>query len=394
MYSYRDTRAEISLDAIYHNAAAFKACASPSCRLMAVVKADGYGHGAAAAAAAAMEAGADYLGVAFLDEALQLREAGIGLPILVLGYTPPRSTEAAVRSGVALTVFTGEALDCIAACAQRLQREAAVHLKIDTGMSRLGVTEADEALALARKAASIPGLRLEGVFTHFADADAPDPSYTERQFAAFTGIVERLRREGLSVPIAHCCNSAAALRFPQMHLDMIRIGISLYGLLPAPDANAAGLELKQAFRLKTAVASLKPVAAGQPVGYGCTYRPDRDIRVAAIPIGYADGLPRSLSNRGCVLIRGGQAPIIGRICMDQTMVDVTGLPDVRVGDEVTVYGGDPRDGAGASIDEVAALAGTINYEIVCAVAKRVPRVYRRHRREAGFCNAVLRTGSR
>jgi len=375
MFSYRETWAEVSLDAIAHNVRTIKATLRRSCRLMAVVKADGYGHGAVQVARAALEAGADWLGVAILDEALQLRASGIACPILVLGYTPPASVEAAVKHGIAVTVFAENELDAVIACAERLRQHADVHLKADTGMSRLGVTDPQAAVALARKAASSPWVRLQGVFTHFASADSPDETYARKQYRDFLAFIEYLERHGIRVPLKHCCNSAACLRFPDMHLDMVRVGIALYGLLPFSDPMPGLPKLLPAMSWKTKIAALKQVPAGQPVSYGCTYRPSRPSRIATIPAGYADGLSRKLSNRGSVMIRGRKAPIVGIVCMDQTMVDVDAIPGVRAGDEVLLFG---RSGESVlPAHEVASLLGTIHYEIVCAVGKRVPRVYLR-----------------
>lgn len=387
MYSYRDTRAEVSLDAIHSNVVRLKRHLQPSCRLMAVVKADGYGHGAVEVALTAVEAGADYLAVAFVDEALQLRDAGIEQPILVLGHTPPRSLEAAVRQRIALTVFSEDMLDSLAACAENLKETAVIHIKFDTGMSRLGLTDAEETIRLAQKAAASSGIRLEGIFTHFADADAEDAVCTYAQFSKFAYLLIRLKQEGLHIPIKHCCNSAAALRFPWMHLDMVRIGIAMYGLHPSAAANNEAVALTAALQLKTAVSSLKRIPPNQPIGYGGTFVPARETVIAVLPVGYADGYARSLSNRGYVLIRGRRAPIVGRICMDQTMVDVTGLPETAVGDEVVLYGAGDSDCI--SVDEAAEWTHTIHYETVCLVGKRVPRLYFRHGRAASFTNVTL-----
>ncbi|WP_059046931.1 alanine racemase [Paenibacillus rubinfantis] len=374
---YRETWAEVSLDAIAHNTGLFRRQAAESCRVMAVVKANGYGHGAVPAAQAAIRGGAEYLGVALVDEALQLRAAGLSQPILVLGYTPPFGVEAAVRQGITLTVYTEEVLREVIACAKRQGREARIHLKVDTGMSRIGLPTAEAVIALAElAAAAAPFVILEGVFTHFADADGLDPAYTMEQFARFKDCLDSLESHGLYVPIKHCCNSAAAMRFPQMHLDMIRIGIALYGLSPAPSPQLRLPEypLRQAMQLKTKIASLRRIQPGQTVGYGRTYQAPEERIIATLPIGYADGLSRTLSNRGLALVREQRAPIIGRICMDQTMLDVTEVEGVAAGEEVILFGGSGAE-ASISIDEVAGWMGTINYEVVCLLGARVPRVY-------------------
>ncbi|UVI33109.1 alanine racemase [Paenibacillus spongiae] len=371
--SYRDTWAEISLDAIAHNAAWFKAHIRQGCLLMAVVKADGYGHGAVETANAAIGAGAEYLGVALLDEALRLREAGIQTPILVFGYTPPRSVEAAVARDITMTVFSREVLEEIILCSERLNRPARIHIKVDTGMSRIGVQTPQEALALAELALSSRYASIEGLFTHLADADGEDERYTRKQFQSFMAFVEAFKQRNVDIPIKHCCNSAAAMRFPDMHLDMVRVGIALYGLHPAKRLQREDFPVRQAMSLKTRLSAIRRVSRNQPVSYGCTFLPERDSVIATIPIGYADGLSRKLSNKGSVFLRGQRVPIAGRVCMDQTMLDVTSLSDVEVGDEVTLFG--QSGGRLLSIDEVADWMDTINYEVVCLIGKRVPRVY-------------------
>jgi alanine racemase len=340
---------------------------------MAVVKADGYGHGAVETAAAAIRSGAEYLGVAFLDEAIQLRNAGIEKPILILGYTPPSSVEAAVIHQISITVFTEDVLDKVIVCAQRLGQKAVIHLKVDTGMSRIGVCTVQEALAMASKARSSELVHLEGIFTHFADADNNDSKFTQHQFRHFTDIINKLGQENIHFPIKHCCNSAAAMAYPEMHMDMVRLGISMYGLLPSPAMRTLSYPLCPAMSMKTKISMLKSVAEGACIGYGCSFETDRESKIATIPVGYADGFPRLLSNMGFILVRGRRAPIVGKICMDQTMIDVTEIPEVRSGDEVTLFG---RSGSGVlPVDEIAELAQTINYETVCSVGKRVPRIY-------------------
>ncbi|MEF3302682.1 alanine racemase [Paenibacillus sp. GYB003] len=371
---YRHTWADIDLAAIAHNARLFKTNMTGRTALMAVVKANGYGHGAVRTARAALAAGADRLGVAIVDEALQLRDAGIAQPVLVLGYTPPESVRAAVERDVGLTVFTGDVLDAVVHWTERLRKRAIVHLKIDTGMNRIGVSDPDDALRLARKAASSRLVALEGMFTHFADADGRDPDYTERQFGAFLEIARRLEANGIDVPVKHCCNSAATMRYPHMHLDMVRVGIALYGLYPSEHARLPQYPLRPAFALKSKIAYVKRTAPGQPVGYGCAFVPERESRIATVPIGYADGLSRRLSGRGSALVRGARVPYAGNVCMDQTMLDVTDVPGVRAGDEVVLIGRSKDDCVTA--DDIAALLGTINYEVVCAVGSRVPRVYK------------------
>ncbi|MEC1522192.1 alanine racemase [Neobacillus niacini] len=371
--SYRDTWAEVSSEAIKHNTNQFKNYIGSSVNLMAVVKADGYGHGAVQIANAAVEAGADYLAVAILDEAIELREAGITEPILILGYTPPRSIRQAIMAGVDLTVFSEDVLDEIIFQTEELQKTAAIHLKIDTGMTRIGVQTREEALDLALKALESPFIVLKGIFTHFANADSEDPSYTLEQFERFLSATSYLEDIGISIPLKHCCNTAGTMNFPEMHLDMVRVGIGLYGLYPDMSLKEHTISLQQAMTLKTKIAGLKKVAKSQPISYGCTYTPSSERMIATLPIGYADGLSRHLSNCGQFLLNGQKVLVAGRVCMDQTMIDVTTVPSCQQGDEVVIFGG--NDKAFQSVDEIALLMGTINYEVVCLIGKRVPRLY-------------------
>ncbi|MDR6124710.1 alanine racemase [Bacillus sp. SLBN-46] len=371
--SYRDTWAEVSLDHIQANVIQFRQFIQQQSKLMAVVKADGYGHGAVEVAKAAILAGADYLGVALLDEAIQLREAGIVTPILILGYTPPRSVKEAIQYNITLTVFDDEVLDKIIFQSAQLGKTAYVHLKIDTGMSRIGVTSSEEALLLAEKVMTAEFVYLEGIFTHFSNADNEDPTYTYKQLQKFESILAYLDSKQIPIPIKHCCNSAATMNFPEMHMDMVRIGIALYGLYPDKTLKSHPIQLKQAMSLKTRIAALKNVKVSQPISYGCTWSPEKDSKIATLPIGYADGLSRLLSNKGKVLIRDQHAKITGRVCMDQTMIDITGIENCTVSDEVTIFGN--SHSSFQSIDQLAEWMGTINYEVVCLIGKRVPRVY-------------------
>lgn len=371
--SYRDTWAEISVDAIQHNTKQFKKYIGESVNLMAVVKADGYGHGAVHVAKAAIEAGADYLAVAILDEAIELRESGITEPILVLGYTPIRSIRQAIIAGVDLTVFTEDVLDEVIFQAEQLQTTVSIHLKIDTGMTRIGVQTGEEALSLTKKATGSPNVFLKGIFTHFANADSEDPSYTLLQFERFQSVLSFLEDHHLSIPLKHCCNSAGTMNFPEMHLDMVRVGIALYGLYPDASLKNHPISLCQAMTLKTKIAALKTVYESQPISYGCIYTPSSGSVIATLPIGYADGLSRLLSNRGQFLLQEQKVPVVGRVCMDQTMIDVSSVSACQHGDEVIIFGGNGE--TFQSVDEIAHIMGTINYEVVCLIGKRVPRIY-------------------
>jgi alanine racemase len=372
-WSYRDTWAEISLDHIKNNYLQFRQFVQPQAKIMAVVKADGYGHGAAEIAKAAIEAGANYLAVALLDEAIKLRLSGITHPILVLGYTPTRSVRAAIIENIALTVFDHDVLDEVIFQSDSLSKSAPIHLKIDTGMSRIGVSSGNDALILAQRAMKATNVCLEGVFTHFANADSENSELTYAQFSKFQTIVEYLENNFVYIPIKHCCNSAATMKFPDMHLDMVRIGVALYGLYPDASLKNHSIQLKQVMSFKTKIAAIKKVAASQAISYGWTWKPERESHIATLPLGYADGLSRLLSNQGNVLVHGRQSAITGRVCMDQTMIDVTDISHCTVGDEVIIFG--QSLSSFQSVDQIAKLMGTINYEVVCLIGKRVPRVY-------------------
>lgn len=377
------TWAEIDLDAIAGNLRLLLTRTSPGASVMAVVKADGYGHGALEVARTALGAGAAWLGVATADEALALRRAGIVAPLLVLGYTPSSVVAGAVAAGVSLTVFHEDVLESVARAGRRLGQKARVHVKVDTGMGRLGLPPEDVA-AFCRLVAAEPWVELEGLFTHFATADSADKTYARQQFERFMGVLDALERGGIRVPVRHAANSAAIIDLPETHLDLVRAGIAMYGLQPSGEL-VHHLPLRPAMTWKTRVVHVKRVFKGECISYGCTYRAAADSLIATLPVGYADGYSRSWSNRGAVLLSGRRVPVVGRVCMDQTMVDVTALAaegvPVRPGDEAVLVGA--QGGRFIGADELAEGLGTISYEIVCLVGKRVPRVYLRGGRVIG-----------
>lgn len=366
------TWTEIDLSNLEHNYRALRAMLPQGCRFLGVVKADAYGHGAVQVARRLETLGAEYLAVACLDEALELRQAGITTPILILGYTPTERAEALLDNGITQTVYDVEMARALSNAAAAAGKTLKIHVKADTGMSRLGWLCGGEDQSAAMEAiaqvCALPGLEAEGIYTHFANADG-DEDYTMLQFTRFLDLLEALKERGITFAIRHCAASAAALKFPCTHLDMVRPGIALYGHYPDPSCEGLdGPGLRPVMTLKTRVASVKAVPAGTPVSYGCTYVLDRETKLAALTIGYADGLPRLCSDKLEVLIGGQRAPVVGRICMDMCMADVTGL-DVAPGDEVEVFG------EHLPIEDVAALAGTIQYELLCAVSPRVHRAY-------------------
>lgn len=366
--------AEIDLSAISHNIREIRRVTAPAARVMAVVKADGYGHGAVEVSRTALACGAEWLGVARTGEGAALRDAGIEAPVLVLGYTPPEQFREVLERRLAQAVYNRKMALDLAAEAGKTGEKARVHLKVDTGMGRLGwlagagAGACGEILDLARN----PHLELEGIFTHFAAADALDQNYTLEQFYRFMELTEQLRRSGLEFPLKHAANSAALLGMPETHLDLVRAGIAIYGLKPSDEVNYSNVRLHPALELKARVAYVKEVPAGFAVSYGCTYRTGRATCIATLPLGYADGYPRLLSSRGEALIHGCRAPVVGRVCMDQIMVDVGHIQNVKMGDEAVLIGrqGDEEITTG----EVAARVGTIHYEIVSQINARVPRV--------------------
>ena len=386
----RDTVVEVDLDRIAFNVRQIKAMAGPGTQVAAVVKADGYGHGAAAAAKALREAGAAWFGVSNLEEAVQLRRAGIDGDILILSFTPPEEAGRLAEFAVTQTVLSRPYAEELDAAAQAAGVRVRVHLKVDTGMSRVGFLyhrEGDEAVLDDMAAACrLPHLTAEGIFTHFASADEEeDGGFTRRQFALFMDAVRRLEERGVSFALRHCCNSAATLRYPEMHLDMVRPGIILYGLSPAPWMEGM-LPLDPVMELKTTVSMIKDLPADTPVSYGRIYTTGEARRVATVPIGYADGYPRVLSNRADMLLAGRRVRVVGRVCMDQCMLDVTGL-DVRESMVATVFG---RDGeAFLPVEELADHMGTINYEVVCQISKRVPRLFVRDGQVVGQLNYIV-----
>jgi alanine racemase len=366
--------AEIDLDALASNLSEVRRLTIPTAKILAVVKANAYGHGAVEVSRTVLAGGADWLGVARLDEGLTLREAGIEAPILILGYLPPEQSADVVRSRLSQAVYTSEMALALAEAASAQGTRAKLHLKIDTGMGRIGWVAGPgavrEILILARNR----HLEVEGIFTHFAAADLADKAYTKEQLAKFTMLIEELRRNGLEIPIKHAANSAALMEMPETHLDLVRAGIILYGLYPSDEVDHSRIKLLPVMSLKAKVAYVKEVPAGFKVSYGCTHSTENNTTIATLPLGYADGYSRLLSSKGCALLHGRRAPVIGRVCMDQVMVDVGHIPGTAVGDETVLIGrqGDQE----ITTDEIAGLLGTINYEVVCMVSHRVPRVYK------------------
>jgi len=377
--------AEIDLDAVAANVRELRRVTRPEARLLVAVKANAYGHGLVEIARQALESGADALGVARMPEALALRDAGIDAPVLVFGFTPPSDVEALVRHDLIQTVYALKTARAYAELIGKSGGRLKVHLKVDTGMGRLGILPdsrryvepgmdiSDHAVRAVLDIAGLHELMLEGIFTHFASSDSADKRFAEEQFDIFMAFLDQLKRSGLEFEVRHAANSGAIIDMPHTHLDMVRAGVSLYGLYPSGEVDKSRIDLTPVMTLKARIAHLKKVPAGFPVSYGMTHTTQAPTTVATVPVGYADGFNRRLSNRGHMLVRGQKAPIIGRVCMDLTMIDVGHIPGAAVEDEVVILGRQANEAITA--DELADLLDTINYEITSAITARVPRVY-------------------
>lgn len=368
----RRTWAEVDLDALAHNYRQARRMIGPGVRYLGVVKADAYGHGAVQVGRKLEALGADYLAVSSLDEARELRHGGISMPILILGHTPPEMVPELIRHRITQTVSARAKAEEYSAAAAACGGTLRVHIKVDTGMSRLGFLvrgdHFDGGVEAIAASCRLPHLEAEGIFTHFAAADEDDPgseAYTREQFGVFQRVLAALEARGQTFAIRHCANSGALARYPEMYLDMVRPGIALYGA----GADAQRLDLRPVMTLKSCVSTIKIFDPDTDISYGRTYRTREKTRVGVLPIGYADGLFRGLSGRMSVWTKEGPAPVLGRICMDMTMVNLTGLSQVHVGDAVELFGQRQR------VDVLAEILGTIPYELTCAVSKRVPRLY-------------------
>lgn len=390
----RRTWVEVELDRIAHNFNLMRDRLSPGCRTMAVVKADAYGHGDGFVSRVLQERGADWFGVSNINEAVSLRSQGITRPILILGHTPPERVRTLTEAQVTQTVFSLEYARELSTAATKAGITLDCHLKVDTGMSRIGfyAQRGHEKTAAAEIAevCALSGLSCPGIFTHFSCADelsADARAYTQNQFATFNETVRLLNERGISFSLRHCCNSAAALLYPEMHLDMARLGVVLYGLSPSHECEGLA-QLSPAMSLYTTVTMVKSVERDVAISYGRRYSAERDGQtIASVAVGYADGYRRSFTNRGRVIVGGEYAPIVGSVCMDQMMVDVSGIPNVKSGDTVTLVG--ESGGKTITLDDFAHLNGTINYEEACLIGRRVPRVYIKSGREIAAVDYVI-----
>lgn len=375
MERYSRIYAEIDLDAIEENFENMRKNISPATKMIAVIKADGYGHGAVPIARRMEER--DYLwgfAVATAQEAYELRHHQIQKPILILGYTFAEEYEDLARAQIRPTVFQFDMAKAMSEAAVKVGKVLKIHLAVDTGMSRIGFRDDASSLEQILEIQKLSGLEIEGLFTHFAKADEKDKTYTYHQLERYLQFEHMLEAAGVPIPVRHCSNSAGILEIPGANLDAVRAGITMYGIYPSEEVARDTVPLRPAMSLKSHIVYIKEVEAGVSVSYGGTYVTERKTRLATIPVGYGDGYPRSLSNKGYVLIHGKRAPILGRICMDQFMVDVTQIPEAKELDEVILMGN--SQGTRLSVEDLGALSGRFPYEFVCGIGKRVPRIYK------------------
>ncbi|NLL77252.1 MAG: alanine racemase [Clostridiales bacterium] len=387
MEKYSRVCASVNLDAIHSNMDHMKANIAPNTKIIGVIKADGYGHGAVPIARELEPL--DYIfgfATATVEEASTLRHSGIKKPILILGYTFPYCYEKLIKEDITPAVFRLDTVEQLSLCVQKINKarrenvpkskeiRAKVHIKVDTGMSRIGISPDEEGLAFIKKVLLIPEIEIEGIFTHFARADETDKAAAMRQMNIFKEFIEKINKEtGYEIPVCHCSNSAGIIGLKEANMNVVRAGITLYGLWPSDEVERDIVRLIPAMELKSRIVYIKEAKAGTPVSYGGTFVTKRNTRIATIPVGYGDGYPRGLSNKGYILVRGRKAPIIGRICMDQFMVDVTDIPEAEEGDEVTLIGND--GGERITMEQLGGLSGRFNYELACLIGKRVPRTY-------------------
>lgn len=372
---YQRVYAKVDLDAVHYNMEQMHNNLAPGTRMIGVIKTDGYGHGAVPIGRELEQL--DYVfgyAVATAEEALILRHAGLKKPILILGYTFPYCYDDLIRYDIRPAVFREDSIDELAACARRLHKNVKVHVKVDTGMTRVGIRPDESGLKFVEKVLHTEGIELEGMFTHFARADETDKTSAREQLAALQGFITQIEDTfGYKIPVKHCSNSAGIVELPEANMDVVRAGITLYGLWPSAEVSKEIISLQPVLSLKSHIVYIKEVEANVAISYGGTYVTPKKMRVATIPVGYGDGYPRGLSNKGYVLIRGKKAPILGRVCMDQFMVSVEDIPDAQEGDEVTLIGTDRTEQI--TMEELGDLSGRFNYELACDLGKRIPRVF-------------------
>lgn len=372
MEEYKRTYVEVSLDSINNNINEVKKCIDSDVKILAVIKADAYGHGAKVIGNFLKDK-VDYFGVATIEEAVELRKSNISIPILILGYTSPKQNIDLVNYDITQTVYSIEMAEEISKAAVKLEKKSKIHIALETGMNRIGFKVNSESIEEIKAISKMDNLILEGMFTHFSCADEKDKAYSNMQMKIYDEFVKILEDNNINIPIKHMCNSAGIIEFDNHHFDMVRSGIITYGLYPSDEVHKERLNLKPVLEWKAHIINISEVQENCGVSYGKTYITNKKTKIATISIGYADGYMRNLSNRGRVLIKGKYAPIIGRVCMDQMMVNVTDINGIELEDEVTLVGVDKENSI--TIEELSKLAGSFNYEFVCGIGKRVKRIY-------------------
>ncbi len=384
----RRTWAEIDLDSLAHNIRGIREITNPNAMIMAVVKADAYGHGVGECAKTLLENGADRLAAATLYEAIELRKNFKDVPILILGSSMEEEAEEIVANDITPTVYSYELAKTFSDVAVKLNKAVKIHVKIDTGMSRIGFVAIDnengDIVNEIEGISKLPMLEIEGIFSHFATSDEVEPDYTHLQFSRFMNVCNALSDRGVNIPIKHICNSAGLMMYPEYHLDMVRPGIILYGMYPSEDVDKSRLDLKYVMSLKSLITYVKEIEPGRGVSYGREYIADGAARIATVPIGYADGYSRMLADKARIEVRGKLFPIAGRICMDQCMIDVSSVNNINRGDEALIFG----NGA-VTADDIAQWLGTINYEVTCMVSRRIPRIYKKNGKIVSMVDYLL-----
>ncbi|MDD4688551.1 MAG: alanine racemase [Eubacteriales bacterium] len=387
----RRTWAEVSIDALEHNFNEIRSKVSGDAKILAVIKSDAYGHGVVQVANTLAKCGANCFAVAFVDEGVELRNNGIDNPIMLLGYTPLCQAKKIIVNNIQPAIMSYNMAKRFSEVAVDLQTECKIHIKVDTGMSRVGFVcnnedAVEESVNDIVKIAKLPNIKIEGLFTHFAKADSADDSLTEKQFQRYISVADELEKRGINIPIKHVCNSAALIRYPHMHLDMVRAGIILYGVEPSSEIEW-DINLQPVMQLKTTLAQIKIMHGDEGVSYGSRYTAEAGDIIGTIPVGYADGYSRNMSGKACVIAGGVRVPVVGTICMDQCMIKLNGVNNINVEDEVILFG---RSGnTQVSIEEVAAWKDTIGYEILCDIGRRVPRVYTTHGKVSAVKNYLV-----
>jgi alanine racemase len=381
----RPVWAEVDLDRLAHNMREIRKAAKSE-DIIAVIKADGYGHGALDIAPVLLENGATRIAVAVLNEAVELRRGGLECPIMILGFTPPSLIDLIVRYDIEQTVYSYELAHELSILAQKKNKIAKIHIALDTGMGRIGFLPNEESVEEVYKISKLPNIVIEGLFSHFSTADEKNKEYTSMQFERYNWFYGRLKEKGININIRHIANSAAIIDLPETHFEAVRPGIILYGYYPSNEITKEKIDLKPVMSLKTNIVHIKKVPPGEYISYGRKFQTNRESIIATLPVGYADGYTRLLFNKAKVIVNGKLVPVVGRICMDQCMIDVTEIEDAKVGDEVILMG--EQNEIKFTADDIAELLGTINYEVVCMISKRVPRVYVRHGKVVKIRNYV------